>query len=456
MKIMVPSPKIELYKTGFANIDILDRGEKGRQLSDLIERAEDPLVIAVDGEWGSGKSFFLKCWVGAHKNENEGTAEAIYFDAFQNDFLDDPLISLTSAITAKLETEGVSEKILGRIKTAAAKIWRPALRIGLATATAGGTEVASAIGDTTLAASQKELDRQIDNLWKKEAGHRAAMAQFREALIALTENKDDPESPQKIVIAIDELDRCRPDYALSVLEVLKHFFDVPNVHFLLGVNLRELANSVRARYGDRTDAERYLQKFITLNLRLPNEIESSRSNNSTTKQYFDEMAKKMSLSSDMVEFVGWYLERPAIIRVYSLRSIERLLTEMALVPQNERSFDGLPGGLKTLIAGLIVLKTGFPSKYSEAFDGILTEGPIYDAFEIPRNVDRKSDNYGWLIAMSWSAFLNPSKFYVPENENRSEALRNFLGNFGDAYSDRAFGDYLRKYTQTISLGVKPA
>jgi predicted KAP-like P-loop ATPase len=56
------------------------------------------MVIALDGAWGSGKSFFLKCWVGAHKLENEGTATTVYFDALSYDYLDDPLVALTGAI----------------------------------------------------------------------------------------------------------------------------------------------------------------------------------------------------------------------------------------------------------------------------------------------------------------------------------------------------------------------
>lgn len=83
------------------------------------------------------------------------------------------------------------------------------------------------------------------------------MREFQAALEKLSDK-------QKLVIVVDELDRCRPDYALSLPEVIKHFFAVPNVHFVLGVNLKELGNSVRARYGQRVNAEKYLQKFVSL------------------------------------------------------------------------------------------------------------------------------------------------------------------------------------------------
>jgi predicted AAA+ superfamily ATPase len=122
MKYIVPVPDITLYEDGFKKFDLLDRGEKGKQLSELVERIDDPLVIAIDGPWGSGKSFFLKCWVGAHSVENEGSAKTVYFDAFENDFLDDPLLSLTSAITDRMGQNGNVGEGWAKVRTAAAKL----------------------------------------------------------------------------------------------------------------------------------------------------------------------------------------------------------------------------------------------------------------------------------------------------------------------------------------------
>lgn len=89
---------------------------------------------------GSGKSFFLKCWVGAHQKENEGTAKTVYFDAFAHDYLDDPLVAIIGTIADRFEPDDVSSKALAKAKAAAAKLWRPALRIVLAATTAGLSE----------------------------------------------------------------------------------------------------------------------------------------------------------------------------------------------------------------------------------------------------------------------------------------------------------------------------
>lgn len=259
--LTVPELNIELYKTGFEGVCQLNRAVEGKKLSDLVERISQPMVVALDAPWGAGKSVFLKCWVGAHTLENEGTAKTVYYDAFCHDFMDDPLISLTGVISEQLGEKGTQSKNWKKAKEAASKLVRPVVRIGLAAATAGATEISGAIVDAGLKVGSDELKKASEEFWKKEDGKRAAMKGFREALENLAVD-------QKLVIVVDELDRCRPDYALNLLEVVKHFFNVPNVHFILGVNLKELANSVRARYGADVQGGKYLQKFVTVTMPL--------------------------------------------------------------------------------------------------------------------------------------------------------------------------------------------
>jgi hypothetical protein len=136
--------------------------------------------------------------------------------------------------------------------------------------------------DAVTKGTEKELANAADDFWKRETGKRAAMKQFSNALADLTGPEESPADteqpegetvkpePQKLVIVIDELDRCRPDYALALLEIIKHFFAVPHVHFVLDVNLHELENSVKVRYGAEINAGLYLQKFVTLTMALPN------------------------------------------------------------------------------------------------------------------------------------------------------------------------------------------
>src|SRR6056297_1012579 len=99
MKLFPQDNDVVLYETGFDD-DVLERKAISKQLSELVERIEDPIVLALDDKWGSGKTFFLKRWVAAHAVENNGTATTIYFDAFENDYLTDPLVSIITAVSS--------------------------------------------------------------------------------------------------------------------------------------------------------------------------------------------------------------------------------------------------------------------------------------------------------------------------------------------------------------------
>jgi hypothetical protein len=72
-----------------------------------------------------------------------------------------------------------------------------------------------------------------------------------------------------LLIIIDELDRCRPDFALALLERIKHFFTTDGVCFILLANMKQLENYVQTVYGNDIDSHNYLHKFITLLTRLP-------------------------------------------------------------------------------------------------------------------------------------------------------------------------------------------
>ena len=96
-----------------------------------------------------------------------------------------------------------------------------------------------------------------------------SFSQF-EGLDSQSGDNDRPSEQRKpLVVFIDELDRCRPTYAIELLEVAKHLFAVDGVVFVLGVNRSELAESVKAVYGDSFNAEGYLHRFFDLDIRLP-------------------------------------------------------------------------------------------------------------------------------------------------------------------------------------------
>ncbi|MBO9396366.1 hypothetical protein J7400_06735 [Shimia sp. R9_2] len=463
-RLYIPEPKIKLYEDGFEEHDKLGRKATGDKLSDLVERIDDPLVIALDGAWGSGKSVFLKCWVGQHLKREGNTTQTVYFDAFQHDYLDDPLIALTSAISERIERdpESKSAKAWRIAKNAAPFLGKAALRLGTAalvgkaiSLTGDEDGALNDIGDK-LSEEGGDIAKSLDDFWKKEDGKRAAMEAFRSALVQLTAPDEQGSPTQKLVIVIDELDRCRPDYALSVLEIIKHFFNVDGVHFVLGTNLLELANSVRSRYGSGSNAEGYLGKFITLSMRLNNA--NKHVGLKPLLQFSKNAKEEMGLAGNpLAEALDVYLELPRLNQSLSLRDIERLYSHCSVL----HPFDTAWGGALSnwMLAGLIILKHQSSKEFRALCLGNtrqigLLETLGFDKLSFPNRDPHRVERHQ-LLSEFWNYIFNDGfradqewvnerhKQFMPDDLNRGsmhsvvlETARNKLGEvevvpFGD-------------------------
>ena len=420
MRLTIKEPDIEIGVDGFKGHCQLSREVMGEKLSELVEKIQDPIVIALDGSWGSGKSFFLKCWAGAHKHENDGKAKVIYFDAFQHDFLDDPLVSLVSALLPEFKDSTESVTAISKIKSASMKLGGPLARIGLAVGTSGLSELSGPIIDALISSSGKEFEKLVDGMWVKEEGRINAMKEFRAALKELTQPDENGEPTQKIVIIIDELDRCRPDYALSMLEVMKHFFAVDNVIFVLGVNLTELQNSVKARYGAGIDAENYLRKFITLSMGLPAHI-GEFEKIEVGLFYFDWAASELGISKKISDSVKEYLNSIRNSTPPSIREIQRLLSILVLIPSKVRNddTDNLYPGFHSCIAGLAVLKCFYPSLYKKVPASQLTYADIGNTFDFFNTEGEISNSYQQRV---WAEILEPDRIVKEVSGNHQSGF----------------------------------
>ena len=444
MKYVCPPAEIELYVDGFDKLDLLDRKKTGEKLSQLVEKIQDPFVIAVDGQWGSGKSFFLRCWVGAHSLENGGSAKTVYIDAFEHDFMEEPLVALTATISKRLEGDPEASKIWKSAKFAAAKLWRPAARIGLATATAGLTEVVNIVADAAVESTSAEISKQVDNFWKKEEGKIAAMRQFREALKKLTSDAEHDDA-RPLVVVIDELDRCRPDFALSMLETIKHFFSVPNVHFVLGVNLAELENSVRTRYGNSVDARNYLQKFIDISMTLPVAVEVNGYDSAMSHRFFSIKAVEMGLDAKMIEDVLFQLKHVPNFKTVTLRTIQKILTEMALFPLPDGGFERFSWGYKFLMSGLIIQKHVSKDFYVKALNGTLTMEDVDKDFGVALLTGEDDTRIREVINHVWSSCLQPGS----TDEDRDWG--NIWGHTGRRLSAKTIQNICQEYLEAFRL-----
>lgn len=369
MRFYPPSPEVSLYESGLEG-DELGRSEFGRILSNFVERIEDPLVVAINGKWGTGKTYFLKRWVGAHGLQNNGRAITIYFDAFANDFISEPLLGLTQAVIERLPAK--QRSVGEHIKGYALALARPAARVGLSVATAGLSTILNELGDAAVNQLSRETEKLVDDFWKKESGRKRAFENFRATLSAMTINKD--KSTRPIIFVIDELDRCRPDYALEVLETIKHMFSVDNVHFVLGINLDALEQMVRNRYGAAIDADAYLRKFITLQMELPADI-GDHEKTPTVYQYIKNTSEVMGmpehLRQELLSQIRIIIRRSSI----SLRDANKIMSHIMIAPIEAFNEQNLEGWVQVFIT-LAIARIVNAEMYSKLIEVRYTEAEL--------------------------------------------------------------------------------
>jgi hypothetical protein len=262
----------------FAN-DVLNRNASIERLTNLVKSTEQPFVLSVEAPWGWGKTTFIRMWK-AHLESKGHTC--LLFNAWQNDFVDDPLVAFIGEITKLIEKEkqelnedGPIKQYLGEVKKVGAGVLRKALPVLVKVATQGVLDTDTIKNVTGALAGQKsevadfasELAKERLEKYEKEI---TGIEAFRVNLEKLTQaivSKAGASSP--LVFFVDELDRCRPDFAIALLERIKHLFNVQRVVFVLSIDRAQLNESVKALYGLNTNPDGYLRRFIDLGYSLP-------------------------------------------------------------------------------------------------------------------------------------------------------------------------------------------
>ncbi len=243
----------------------LDRKKYAGVLTSIVSGYSDGFVLAIDNTWGTGKTTFVKMWRQHLKNEEFQT---LYFNAWENDFQEEVIIALLSELEELKHKAATNfNTLLEKTATFLKKV-APSVAKGVVSKAIGD----DAIGDIAQAATEfttEEVELQIKNFSDKKKG----IQDFRNVLEKFVQEVDD-EKP--VVFIIDELDRCRPSYAVEVLEQIKHLFSVPGIVFVLSIDKVQLGNAIRGFYGsDRIDADEYLRRFIDLEYKIPTpDIES--------------------------------------------------------------------------------------------------------------------------------------------------------------------------------------
>ncbi len=232
------------------NDDVLDRAQIAAKLTNLIRDQSAPLAISIHGYWGTGKTFMLKRW---QKDLEIQGFQAIYFNAWEDDFCDDPLLAIIGQLSEYFKE--------GSLKTFTDKLAKIALPL-MKKSIPGIVKMAS--GGIIEIDLQQPSER---NLLKEYLEQRASKDELKKHLRDLAGEVVE-KTGHPLVFIIDELDRCRPTFAIELLERVKHIFDVHNMVFVFGLNREELCKSLSSVYGDIT-TDVYLRRFFDFEFNLP-------------------------------------------------------------------------------------------------------------------------------------------------------------------------------------------
>ena len=202
-----------------------------------------------------GKTTFIKMWT---KQLSKQSFPVVEFNAWKNDYSDNAMVALSVELTKELQNCGFQSDIVEELKKGAVEIFEKSIVTGVKLATSGILDITPLLNGNHK--SSKELQNYIASCELLENF-------IKNLKIYADDLKKEKERP--LIVVIDELDRCRPLYAIELLEAAKHLFSVDNVIFVLAANRRELGHSIKAIYGNEFNSQEYLRRFIDVTMPLP-------------------------------------------------------------------------------------------------------------------------------------------------------------------------------------------
>lgn len=273
----------------------LNSKEYGNYLSSYIRNQKNGLVLNLNGEWGTGKTIFLKQLYTNLLNEHN--IPTVYINAWKSDFSDDPLLVIISELLDQMsllfisdndnkadEKEKKKTELLSKLALLGKKTYNGGLDIVAAYISTKNTDWETGLDATALTsvANHLKLDDKSKVIQVDEPRFGKSLAEnYKKQLKAIEDTKalmseyarficnNAHNSDSKIYILIDELDRCRPSYAIEFLETVKHFFDIPNFVFVIATDTQQLSHSIKAVYGNDFNGNEYLSRFFNRTATLP-------------------------------------------------------------------------------------------------------------------------------------------------------------------------------------------
>lgn len=395
--------------TTFAG-DALNRREFAEGIYKLVQRV-DKGVIAIDGEWGVGKSWFglqLKKLI-----EHKGDFHAIWIDAFEADWADDPALTLISSIASELP-EAEQKKFFDTVTPLITKAIPTAAKLAVkAAANFVGVDddVADGVADLFKDSGEAYVRNKLEEL-----------AERKKTLLYLKETISDcvqKSKGGKVVVFVDELDRCSPAYAIRLLERLKHLFEIDGVVFVLLWHRKQIKNAVESFYGAGSDGAMYLDKFVDYPLSLA--ISNTRANDPPMQKILSDMTKEFSEDKQLQfqENINWMNTVAHLLRL-NARQTQRIAQWWVM--SSTRNFVALETWLM-----------GIKSKYPAIYEGLKSGDK--SAHELAVNLLGHLDTKQTGYRMAQIFVRYHQGYATNSHDEKDEELKQFCASFGVSLSE---------------------
>ena len=414
--------------------DLLNRKQSIEVLTSIIGSIEGPCVLAVDAAWGTGKTTFLRMWSQHLRNRGFSVVE---FNAWETDFSGDPFIALSSEITDGLGKYAKDSQSTGleAFRKATRQMMRtmsgPLLRIGASAVPSIGHQI---VKELESPATSTEKDATSEYLTAKGVMHDFKVV-LHDTAAALAESR----KGKPLVVMIDELDRCRPSYAVALLEVAKHLFIVDRMVFVLAVDRAQLAHSVKVLYGDAFDAEGYLRRFFDVDYRLPypkrDDFIKAILETTGILSYFDRTQDEAAHRQDKKEFVQKLLLDFFGRADLSLRTVGHAIHRLGLVFAS-RSESSSVFGLSAAVA--VILRTLDTDLYHQFVRNEISDLDVAD-----RVLDQHKKNA--FSQDPWRMVIFEAFLILAARENRTDDRGRFIS--GEPYQSPLLEKYQRLVDQ---------
>jgi hypothetical protein len=412
--VLLKSRELEIVADDPFRNDALGRKESGEALTQFVLSANDSVVVCLDAPWGQGKTTFLRMWEQNLKNNDIPT---IYFNAWESDFSDDALVCLIGEISASIKElsktgdESKALEYLRKTKNIGVALLKRTVPVAAKVATAGALDLDKVTEQALAGFAESIAKEQLE----KYENSKKSIKSFREAISGLASSITDPSNPKPLVFIIDELDRCRPNYAIEILEKAKHFFNVDNIVFVLGADKKQLGSSIKAIYGEGLNVNGYLRRFMDFDYVLPPPNKGLFVKALFRKYSFNDYFSKKNTRGVQYEGEQSLTMFSELFEIYglTLREQEHCCSLLSLsirtTPENYNLFP-------LFLCFLIVLKVKDPDLYKELITGEIDVFDLLERFEVvPGAANLLLTNYGTAL----EAYIVTCKAYQHSHDEVS-------------------------------------